>query len=243
MAALVEMHGIAKSFGNHRVLSGVDLSVDAGEVLALLGDNAAGKSTLMKVLSGAVVPDAGRVAIDGREVTAPSPRRMRELGVEMVYQDLSLCDTVDVAHNLFLGREVVGRFGLMDERAMHERAAALLQSLDIRVPSTRQRVDTLSGGQRQAIAVARAVTFRPRVLILDEPTSALGVAEVEQVLSLIRRVRDQGVAILFITHRLQDVFAVADRVAVLYEGRKVADWPTAGLTLEGVVNAIVGKPA
>lgn len=242
MAGGVQMTGIEKSYGTNQVLRGVDLAVDAGQVLALLGDNAAGKSTLMKILSGAVLPDSGHVTVGSETVVAATPRRMRQLGVEMVYQDLALCDTVDVAHNLFMGREVVRRFGLMDERAMHALAEELLTGLDIRLSSTRLRVSALSGGQRQAVAVARAVSFNPRVLIMDEPTSALGVKEVDQVLALTRRVRDQGVAIIFITHRLQDVFLISDRVAVLFEGEKVADWPAEGLTLERVVSAIVGSP-
>lgn len=244
MARMVMMSGIRKAFAGVVALKGVDLHVDAGEVVALLGDNGAGKSTLLKILSGAQPPDAGSIRVGTQDIRVFDPRTMREAGVEMVYQDLSLCDTLDVAQNIYLGRERRrGTIPLLDANRMHHEARELLDSLHITIPSTRLRVKDLSGGQRQAVAIARAVSFQPRVLILDEPTSALGVREVEMVLALIQRIRDADVAVLFVTHRLQDVFRVTDRIVTLYEGRKVAERMTRETTLEEVVNDIVGTAA
>ena len=244
MAVIVRMHGIRKAFSGVIALKGVDLTVNTGEVVALLGDNGAGKSTLLKILSGALSPDAGSIHIGSRVVDSFDPRTAREAGIEMVYQDLSLCDTLDVAQNIYLGRERRRTaIPLLDSQRMHRDARDLLNSLSIRVPSTRLRVKDLSGGQRQAIAIARAVSFQPRVLILDEPTSALGVREVETVLALIQRIRDAQVGVLFVTHRLQDVFRVTDRIVTLYEGQKVAERLTRETNLEEVVNDIVGAAA
>ena len=244
MAVIVRMQGIRKAFSGVIALKGVDLTVNTGEVVALLGDNGAGKSTLLKILSGALSPDAGSIHIGSQVVDSFDPRTAREAGIEMVYQDLSLCDTLDVAQNIYLGRER-RRTGipLLDSQRMHRDARDLLDSLSIRIPSTRLRVKDLSGGQRQAIAIARAVSFQPRVLILDEPTSALGVREVETVLALIQRIRDAQVGVLFVTHRLQDVFRVTDRIVTLYEGQKVAERLTRETNLEEVVNDIVGAAA
>ena len=244
MAVIVRMHGIRKAFSGVIALKGVDLTVNTGEVVALLGDNGAGKSTLLKILSGALSPDAGSIHIGSRVVDSFDPRTAREAGIEMVYQDLSLCDTLDVAQNIYLGRERRRTaIPLLDSQRMHRDARDLLNSLSIRIPSTRLRVKDLSGGQRQAIAIARAVSFQPRVLILDEPTSALGVREVETVLALIQRIRDAQVGVLFVTHRLQDVFRVTDRIVTLYEGQKVAERLTRETNLEEVVNDIVGAAA
>jgi simple sugar transport system ATP-binding protein len=240
----VRMTGITKSYGTIRSLDGVDLELAAGEVLGLVGDNGAGKSTLSKVLSGAVVPDAGQIVIEGREVNFASPADARRERVEMVYQDLSLCDTIDVAGNLFLGREPRHRLlglSLLDKRRMHAEAAAMLGGLGIRIASTRLKVESLSGGQRQSIAIGRAVSFQPLVLIMDEPTAALAVAEVDAVLSLIRRVSAQGVSVILVTHRLQDLFVVCDRIMVMYEGRKVAERPIGATNIEEIVNLIVGR--
>jgi simple sugar transport system ATP-binding protein len=244
MAVIVRMQGIRKAFSGVIALKGVDLTVNTGEVVALLGDNGAGKSTLLKILSGALSPDAGSIHTGSRVVDSFDPRTAREAGIEMVYQDLSLCDTLDVAQNIYLGRERRRtRIPLLDSQRMHRDARDLLTALSIRVPSTRLRVQDLSGGQRQAIAIARAVSFQPRVLILDEPTSALGVREVETVLALIQRIRDAQVGVLFVTHRLQDVFRVTDRIVTLYEGQKVAERLTRETNLEEVVNDIVGAAA
>lgn len=241
---LLKMDGIEKSYGAIRALRGVDLTLGHGEVLALVGDNAAGKSTLMKVLSGAVLPDRGRIYLDGTSVAFRDPQDARQLGIEMVYQDLSLCDSIDVGKNLFLGREPVKAvFGirLIDEGTLYAQTEAMLSSLDIQVPPVRVPVRHLSGGQRQAVAIARAVSFQPKILILDEPTAALAVKEVERVLGLILRLKQQGVPSILITHRLQDAFRVADRVMVMYEGEKVAERPTAETNLEEIIRLIVGR--
>lgn len=238
------MTGIAKRYGAIRSLDNVDLELRAGEVLGIVGDNGAGKSTLSKVLSGAVIPDAGTIEIDGRTVRFNSPADARRHRVEMVYQDLSLCDTVDVAGNLFLGREprrrIVG-LALLDQRRMHFEARRMLEGLGISIPDTRLRVENLSGGQRQSIAIGRAASFDPAVLIMDEPTAALAVAEVEAVLDLIKRVSARGVSVILITHRLQDLFLVCDRLMVMYEGVKVAERDIAETNIEEVVNLIVGR--
>jgi len=214
----------------------------AGEVLGLVGDNAAGKSTLTKILSGAETPDRGELYVDDQSVRFASPADARRHHIEMVYQDLSLCDTIDVAGNLFLGREpLTRRFGvpLLDKARMHADATRILDGLDIRLPSTRQKVGNLSGGQRQSIAIGRAAAFEPRVLIMDEPTSALAVAEVQAVLRLIKRVSDSGVSVILITHRLQDLFEVCDRIMVLYEGQNVAERRIDETSLEDLVRLIV----
>ncbi|MGC2783479.1 MAG: ATP-binding cassette domain-containing protein [Roseiarcus sp.] len=240
----VQMEDISKSFGAIKSLDRVNLVLRAGEVLGLVGDNGAGKSTLSKILSGAVVPDSGRILLDGREVRFASPADARGQRVEMVYQDLSLCDTVDVAGNLLLGREPLKRMlgvPIMDKRKMHEDASRMLEHLGIRMPSTRLKVENLSGGQRQSIAIGRAVSFDPLVLIMDEPTAALAVAEVDAVLDLIGQVSAKGVSVILITHRLQDLFVVCDRIMILYEGRNVAERLIGETNIEEVVNLIVGR--
>lgn len=240
--ARVAMRGIEKHYGTIHALRGVDLTLAPGEVLGLVGDNAAGKSTLTKILAGAEVPDAGEILIDGVPTRLLSPADARRHRIEMVYQDLSLCDTIDVAGNLFLGREPVRRrlgFPLLDARRMHAQAAAILDSLEINMSSTRLKVGNLSGGQRQSVAIGRAAAFDPCVLIMDEPTSALAVAEVRAVLGLIRRVSEAGVSVILITHRLQDLFEVCHRVMVLYEGQNVAERQIDRTSLEDLVRLIV----
>lgn len=236
----ISLRGIRKTFGSIEALRGVDLDVFPGECVGLIGDNAAGKSTLTKVISGTYVPDAGQISVDGEEVRFSNPSDARARNIEMVFQDLSLCDHIDVMGNLFLGREV-SRWSFLDRRTMRERARQMLDDLDIRIPRLTAKVEQLSGGQRQAIAIARAASFEPRVLIMDEPTSALAVAEVEAVLRLINRVKSRGVAVILITHRLQDLFQVCDRIAVMYEGTKVAERHIGNTSLEDLVKLIVGK--
>jgi simple sugar transport system ATP-binding protein len=236
----VSLRGIRKSFGSHQALRGVDLDVHAGECLGLVGDNAAGKSTLTKVISGTYLPDDGTVAVDGEPVRLAGPADARARRIEMVFQDLSLCDHVDVAGNLFLGRELT-RGPFLDRRRMLAEARRMLDALEIRIPRLTAKVEKLSGGQRQAIAIARAASFDPRVLIMDEPTSALAVAEVEAVLALIGRLKARGVGVVLITHRLQDLFRVCDRIAVMYEGTKVAERRIGETSLEELVSLIVGQ--
>ena len=238
----VVMQAIKKQYGTIQALRGVNLTLAPGEVLGLVGDNAAGKSTLTKILAGAEIPDSGQLFIDGQVVQFQSPADARKQHIEMVYQDLSLCDSVDVAGNLFLGREpqrtLLG-IPLLHQKRMHAEAAEILKSLDINVASTRLKVGTLSGGQRQSIAIGRAAAFEPQVLIMDEPTSALAVAEVEAVLRLIRKVSEAGVSVILITHRLQDLFQVCDRIMVLYEGQNVAERNISETSLEELVRLIV----
>jgi simple sugar transport system ATP-binding protein len=239
-APRARLRGIVKRFGSIEALRGVDLDIIGGECLGLVGDNAAGKSTLTKILAGAYVCDAGTIEIDGEPVHFEVPADARAKHIEMVYQDLSLCDTIDIAGNLFLGREL--RSGpFLDKRAMVREARRMLDGLGIRIPNLSANVAQLSGGQRQSIAIARAVVFEPRVLIMDEPTSALAVAEVEAVLALINRVKANGVAVVLITHRLQDLFRVCDRIAVMYEGLKVAERRINETGLEDLVRLIVGE--
>lgn len=236
----ISLRGIAKNFGSIEALRGVDLDVYPGECVGLIGDNAAGKSTLTKIISGTYVPDGGTISVDGDEVVFSNPSDARARNIEMVFQDLSLCDHIDVMGNLFLGREM-SRWSFLDRPTMREKARQMLDDLDIRIPRLNAKVEQLSGGQRQAIAIARAASFQPRVLIMDEPTSALAVAEVEAVLRLIRRVKARGVAVILITHRLQDLFEVCDRIAVMYEGTKVAERSISDTSLEDLVKLIVGK--
>ena len=238
-APLLSLQGIGKSFGSSQVLRGVDLDLHGGECLGLVGDNGAGKSTLSKIMSGAYLPDGGRMLLQGQPIELAGPAQARTLGIEMVYQDLSLCDTIDVVGNLFLGRELRRR-GMLDQRRMLTEGRAMLDTLQIRIPNLSAKVAQLSGGQRQSIAIARAVSFDPRVLLLDEPTSALAVAEVEAVLALIGRVKARGVAVVLVTHRLQDLFRVCDRIAFMYEGTKIAERASSQTNLEEVVQLIVG---
>ncbi|WP_250505572.1 ATP-binding cassette domain-containing protein [Bowdeniella massiliensis] len=240
--ARVEMVDIRKKFGALSVLRGVNLAVAPGEVVGLVGDNGAGKSTLMKMLAGAVSPDSGKILVDGKEVTDSGPRAARAAGIEMVYQDLALCNDLDVAANLFLGREIYNPFNRrLNHARMHEEAAEELEKLHIRISDTTQEVGNMSGGQRQAIAIARAVTFDPKVLVLDEPTAALAAKEVEMVLQLVRDVSDRGVSVVLITHRLQDLFEVCDRFVVLYEGVLHRELEPDKTDLTELVTAMMGK--
>ncbi|AVG24275.1 CUT2 ABC transporter ATP-binding protein [Pontimonas salivibrio] len=236
------MVDIKKSFGAIEALRGVTLSIQPGEVVGLVGDNGAGKSTLMKMLAGAEVPDEGQMLIDGVPMEKIGPKEARVRGIEMVYQDLALCNDIDVAGNLFLGREIYHPITRqMDSKRMHKESLEHLEKLHIRVKRTNQMVGTLSGGQRQAIAIARAVTFDPKVLVLDEPTAALAAKEVETVLQLVRDISARGVSVILITHRLQDLFEVTDRLVVLYEGEVWKELQPAQTDLAGLVNAMMGN--
>ncbi|MFE8597121.1 ATP-binding cassette domain-containing protein [Archangium violaceum] len=244
-AALLELKGISKRFGAVQALSQVDFETHAGEVVALVGDNGAGKSTLIKTLSGILPIDEGQVFFEGRPVKLEGPQSASALGIATVYQDLALCDNLDVVGNLFLGREprtrgLGGLLGWLDETAMERQAAELLQRLSVSIPSVRTQVAALSGGQRQSIAVARSMMGSPKVVLLDEPTAALGVAQTRQVLDLIRRLRDQGLGVVVISHNLVDVFSVADRIIVLRLGKRVATFDVKSAKEVEVVSAITG---
>lgn len=239
-APLVRMVGITKRFGGVQALRGVDLTVDRSEVVGLVGDNGAGKSTLIKILAGVYPPDQGELYVDGQRVRFRSPLDARAKGIEVVYQELALVDPLDVPANIFLGREPTsGPF--IDRSRMRQEAQQLLRSLEIRIDPLHTPVGQLSGGQRQAVAIARAVRTDPRLVIFDEPTAALAPPEAARVLDLVRRLKARGIAVVFISHTLQHVFAVADRIVVLRSGLKVADRPASAVTLEEVVRQMVGE--
>jgi D-xylose transport system ATP-binding protein len=214
---ILSLRNVSKKFGAVSALTDIELDVHAGEVVALVGDNGAGKSTLVKVLAGVHAPSAGTIRFDGREVTLDSPAAAMKLGIATVYQDLALCENLDVVANLFLGHELSPY--ALDEIAMEVRAWTLLQELAARIPSVREPIASLSGGQRQTVAIARSLILNPRIIMLDEPTAALGVAQTAEVLNLIERVRDRGLGVIMISHNMEDVRAVADRIVVLRLGR------------------------
>lgn len=244
--SLLKLEGIEKSFGTIRALKGISLTLERGEVLGLVGDNGAGKSTLMKVLSGAEIPDKGKIFFNDKEVRLNSPRDARELGIEMVYQDLSLCNTINVAKNLFLGREPIKKLlglNFIDENVIHKKAEEILKKFGINVSSTHALVKKLSGGQRQAVAIGRTILFNPKILIMDEPTAALAVKEVGKVLELIKLLKNHNVAIVFISHRLQDIMEVSDKIVVMYEGLKIAERKGSETSLVGLVQLIAREPA
>jgi len=243
--AVLAVEGVSKSFGPVQALEGVDFSVRSGEVVALVGDNGAGKSTLVKVMAGIHGADSGRILFEGGAVTVTRPNDAVALGIATVYQDLALCDNLDVVENLFLGREEVSS-GLgkvlrsLDESDMERRSHELLGTLAVTIPDVRAEVGTMSGGQRQQVAIARSLLGEPKVVILDEPTAALGVRQTAQVLQVIRRLRDQGRGVVMVSHNLPDVFAVADRIFVLFLGREAGDFAAADVSQEDVVAAITG---
>ena len=236
---LLSLRGITKRFGAVRALSGVDLDVYAGEVVAIVGDNGAGKSTLVKILAGVHPQDGGTVSFGGVPTAIPTPTDSRDLGIATVYQDLSLCDNLDVVSNLWLGREL-RKGGALDEVEMEQRSWTLLRELSARIPSVRIPVASLSGGQRQTVAIARSLIGEPSVVILDEPTAALGVAQTAEVLNLIERLRERGLGVILISHNIADVQAVADRIVVLRLGRNNGDFRVADVTSEMIIAAITG---
>lgn len=237
---LVEMRGVHKHFGGVHAVEDVSIDLFAGEVLGLLGHNGAGKSTLMKALSGAEPADAGEIRFAGRRVDIASPRAARALGIETLYQTLALADNLDAAANLFLGRELRTRFGLLDDRAMEAIARQVLERLHPDFPALRRPVRTLSGGERQCVAIARALHFNARVLIMDEPTAALGPQETREVAALIRRLKGEGIGIFLVSHDLHDVFDLADRVTVMKNGRLVGTRRTEEVTPDDVLGMIIG---
>lgn len=238
---VLEMTGVSKRFGAVQALTEVDFEVAAGEVVGLVGDNGAGKSTLIKAISGAQPADAGTIRFAGDEVTISRPSQSTALGIATVYQDLALCDNLDVVGNLFLGQEPVQAGIAMDELSMERQAVDLLEELHVRtLRSVRTAVSSLSGGQRQSVAIARSLLGRPKLVLLDEPTAALGVAQTRQVLDLILRLRERKLAVVVVSHNLADVFEVCDRIVVLYLGRLGATFDAKTATREEVVGAITG---
>jgi len=244
--SLLSLKGVSKRFGANEALTGVDFEVDAGEVVALVGDNGAGKSTLVKAIAGVQLADEGEFFFNGKPVKIASPQDAVVLGIATVYQDLALCDNLDVVANLYLGREVFAKGAaraayFIDETTMEQSALELLDSLAVTtLKDVRAHVSSLSGGQRQAVAIARSLLGEPCVVLLDEPTAALGVSQTEQVLALITRLRERGLGVVVISHNLENVFAVADRIVVLRLGRRSATFDVHGVSREDVVAAITG---
>ena len=241
----LELRGVSKRFGSVEALTDVDFEVRDGEVMALVGDNGAGKSTLIKCVAGIYSIDGGEIFFEGRPVVIHGPKDAAKLGIEVVYQDLALADNLDVVQNMYLGREIHDSFFRLREAPMEQRTAETLKSLAVTtIKSVRQPVATLSGGQRQSVAVARAVLWNNRVVFLDEPTAALGVAQTRQVLDLVKRLAEQGLAVVLVSHNLSDVFEVADRITVLRLGRNVGVYERDATTEQEIVQAITaGAPA
>jgi D-xylose transport system ATP-binding protein len=241
----LQLRGISKAFGAVQALQDVDFEVFAGEVVGLVGDNGAGKSTLIKIIAGAYTSDKGEIFVEGARVSINTPQDANKVGIETVYQDLALCDNLDVVSNLFLGREerrtiIPYLIEPLRDQEMEVRTREVLRELNVKLPSLRVPVEALSGGQRQSIAVAKAILRNAKVVLLDEPTAALGVAQTRQVLEMIGRLRSQGLAVVVISHNLADVFEVVDRVIVLRLGRRVATFDIRSTTREQVVAAITG---
>ncbi|PZF83852.1 ATP-binding cassette domain-containing protein [Jiangella anatolica] len=236
---VLELTGIGKHFGAVQALAGVDFGVHPGEVVALVGDNGAGKSTLVKIMSGVYQADSGSMRVDGREVHVHSPSAAQALGIATVFQDLALCDNLDVVANLFLGSEL-GAKTWMDEVAMEKESWRLLRELGAKIPTVRIPVASLSGGQRQTVAIARSLVGNPKVVMLDEPTAALGVAQTAEVLNLVERLREQRLGVILVSHNMADVQAVADRIVVLRLGRNEAEFNADDVTTEQLVAAITG---
>jgi len=235
----LSLSGVGKRFGAVQALSDISMEVAAGEVVALVGDNGAGKSTLVKIIAGVYQPDAGEIRLDGKPVSIAGPRGAQNLGIATVFQDLALCDNLDVVANLFLGRER-RQLGVLDEVSMEQEAWRLLRRLSAKIPSVRIPIAALSGGQRQTVAIARSLVGDPGIVILDEPTAALGVAQTAEVLALVRRLRETGLGVILVSHNMSDVLAVADRIEVLRLGRNAASFRAADVSVEQLVAAITG---
>ena len=245
MENLLRINNLTKRFGGLTAVNGVSLDVNIGEVIGLLGDNGAGKSTLIKMVSGVYQPDDGEIFFNGQQVEFASPRVARDLGIETIYQDLALAENLDVGSNIFLGREVLrsylgGLVKTVDRTKMREEAVKALDRLNIRLPSLTQQVLNLSGGQRQAVAIARSIYWNAKLMIMDEPTAALGVSEQRKVLRLVRTLCDQGVPVIIISHNMQDVFAVSTRIIVMRRGKKVGERITDQTTPDEIVSLMVG---
>ncbi len=236
---LLQMTDIHKSFGRVQALRGVDFDILPGEVIGLCGDNGAGKSTLIKVISGYHQADKGEIFLEGKKVDIRSPHESRALGIETVYQDQALAPQLSIARNIFMGREPTGKLGLMDRKAMAEQSMDAMTGLGLKINSTDTLVGTLSGGQRQGVAIARVIHFKAKLVILDEPTIALAVKEVREVLQFVRHLRSEGVSVVFITHTLHHVFDVADRIVVIAHGTKIADIPTKDTNVDELSDIIV----
>ncbi|GAB3689455.1 ATP-binding cassette domain-containing protein [Angustibacter aerolatus] len=245
MTALLEARGLSRSFGHVRALDAADFDIGAGEVVGLIGDNGAGKSTLIKALSGSLELDSGQILVEGQEVHLESPQQANALGIEVVYQDLALAPHLNPTQNVFLGREipakgVLGRLGFMDEKEMRKQAAASFKELGATVRSLTSPVGSMSGGQRQGIAIARAIAWASKIIILDEPTAALGVVQTKNVIESIKRVRDKGIAVVFISHSMPHVIDVCDRIQVLRLGHRVATYDAKDASVETLVGAMTG---
>ena len=246
MTHVLEARGIVRNYGTVEALRGADFTVNAGEVTALIGDNGAGKSTLVRILSGTEAPDYGLIFIEGKEVKFDTPIDAREVGIETVFQDLALCPHLSPVQNLFLGREIprkglLGKFGFLDNEKMKKISADAFKDLGATVRSLTANVGSMSGGQRQSIAVARSAAWANKVLFFDEPTAALGVVQKKNVLDLVRRVRDKGIGVVFISHSMPEVLEIADRVQVMRRGRTIADYKAKSTNLEELVGAMTGS--
>jgi ABC-type sugar transport system ATPase subunit len=242
---ILSLRNLTKRFGGLTAVDHVSLDVYPDEVIGLVGDNGAGKSTLIKMVSGVHHPNEGEIYFEGRRVEINNPSQARDMGIETIYQDLALAGNLPMSANIFLGREhkkryLGGLITMLDEQFMLEESEKLLETLDVHIPSVHAKIDLLSGGQRQAVAIARALYWNARLMIMDEPTNNLGVVEQQKVLDLIRRMKDQGVPVIVISHTMRDVFAVSDRIVVLHRGRKVTDKRTADTTTEEIVQYIMG---
>lgn len=246
MSYVLEAKDIVRTYGTVEALRGCNFNVKAGEVTALIGDNGAGKSTLVRILSGTEAPDGGSIVVDGKEVKFNTPAEAREHGIETVFQDLALCPHLNPVQNMYLGREVLrkgilGKFGFMDHAEMRRGSEAAFRDLGATVRSLKNTVATMSGGQRQSIAVARSAAWASKVLFFDEPTAALGVVQKKNVLELVRRVRDKGIGVVFISHSMPEVLDISDRVQVMRRGRVIADYKAAQTNIEELVGAMTGR--